>query len=123
MRSSTDKTANAVHFYRALLSLYPQAHRERFGAEMLQTFRDHYADVAARQDSVSLGFWFDVILDEAQSIPHECFVRSEEHTSELQSRPHLVCRLLLEKKKAIAHAAEHQRPGRDRRVVRIAEQV
>src|SRR5436305_10702606 len=35
-----------------------------------------------------------------------CFVngkqndwRSEEHTSELQSRPHLVCRLLLEKKK------------------------
>src|SRR2546422_7428626 len=27
-------------------------------------------------------------------------VRSEEHTSELQSRLHLVCRLLLEKKKA-----------------------
>src|SRR3989442_6941271 len=27
--------------------------------------------------------------------------RSEEHTSELQSRPHLVCRLLLEKKKKI----------------------
>src|SRR5690554_1799706 len=27
--------------------------------------------------------------------------RSEEHTSELQSRPHLVCRLLLEKKKHI----------------------
>src|SRR3989442_4879082 len=30
--------------------------------------------------------------------------RSEEHTSELQSRPHLVCRLLLEKKKATACA-------------------
>src|SRR5690554_28716 len=29
----------------------------------------------------------------------EGLVRSEEHTSELQSRPHLVCRLLLEKKK------------------------
>src|SRR5690554_734342 len=27
------------------------------------------------------------------------YIRSEEHTSELQSRPHLVCRLLLEKKK------------------------
>src|SRR3712207_8359005 len=27
------------------------------------------------------------------------FGRSEEHTSELQSRPYLVCRLLLEKKK------------------------
>src|SRR5690625_6709520 len=29
----------------------------------------------------------------------ERFIRSEEHTSELQSRGHLVCRLLLEKKK------------------------
>src|SRR3989442_6956324 len=29
----------------------------------------------------------------------EFWMRSEEHTSELQSRPHLVCRLLLEKKK------------------------
>src|SRR5438445_9491837 len=28
-----------------------------------------------------------------------CIVRSEEHTSELQSRQYLVCRLLLEKKK------------------------
>src|SRR5690554_7394832 len=27
--------------------------------------------------------------------------RSEEHTSELQSRPHLVCRLLLEKKNRV----------------------
>src|SRR3989442_9675624 len=35
--------------------------------------------------------------------------RSEEHTSELQSRPHLVCRLLLEKKK--------KRPNSDRVVV------
>src|SRR5687768_17648890 len=32
-------------------------------------------------------------------------VRSEEHTSELQSRLHLVCRLLLEKKKK---TTEHQ---------------
>src|SRR5436305_8395826 len=33
-------------------------------------------------------------------LPHELDrPRSEEHTSELQSRPHLVCRLLLEKKK------------------------
>src|SRR5690554_7231443 len=28
--------------------------------------------------------------------------RSEEHTSELQSRPHLVCRLLLEKKNQLS---------------------
>src|SRR5690554_6621342 len=30
--------------------------------------------------------------------PYSLQARSEEHTSELQSRPHLVCRLLLEKK-------------------------
>src|SRR2546422_5801889 len=43
--------------------------------------------------------------------------RSEEHTSELQSRLHLVCRLLLEKKKqlreriwsSLQHASRHQR--------------
>src|SRR3989442_8733339 len=31
-------------------------------------------------------------------------LRSEEHTSELQSRPHLVCRLLLEKKNHPRHS-------------------
>src|SRR3989449_6969845 len=34
----------------------------------------------------------------ALAIPAPADVRSEEHTSELQSRLHLVCRLLLEKK-------------------------
>src|SRR6185503_21166181 len=33
--------------------------------------------------------------------------RSEEHTSELQSRLHLVCRLLLEKKKMIKQPVPH----------------
>src|SRR2546422_2151503 len=33
--------------------------------------------------------------------------RSEEHTSELQSRLHLVCRLLLEKKKKKTHQNTH----------------
>src|SRR5437868_14965428 len=34
-----------------------------------------------------------------RSPPKNCWARSEEHTSELQSRFDLVCRLLLEKKK------------------------
>src|SRR5206468_12897259 len=33
--------------------------------------------------------------------------RSEEHTSELQSRSDLVCRLLLEKKKEIKYSLQH----------------
>src|SRR5207244_9384054 len=35
----------------------------------------------------------------ARWLPALCAARSEEHTSELQSPDHLVCRLLLEKKK------------------------
>src|SRR5436305_7369597 len=45
--------------------------------------------------------------------------RSEEHTSELQSRPHLVCRLLLEKKNNLRasvpetpHAPAHDMPSK-----------
>src|SRR2546428_9461653 len=49
------------------------AHRERLGAERFRAHSDH-----AR-------------------------VRSEEHTSELQSRSDLVCRLLLGKKKTTRH--------------------
>src|SRR2546422_7007745 len=39
-------------------------------------------------------------------------LRSEEHTSELQSRLHLVCRLLLEKKKKLALPASNDRCAR-----------
>src|SRR3712207_7653830 len=49
---------------------------------------------------------FSLILENSQSLSFQmfpllimCFIRSEEHTSELQSRQYLVCRLLLEKKK------------------------
>src|SRR3712207_8986739 len=51
--------------------------------------------------------------------------RSEEHTSELQSRQYLVCRLLLEKKKsmprtsAARHVAELRQVRRPRLAIRI----
>src|SRR5258705_7428065 len=41
---------------------------------------------------------FDKLKDAAE-LARQSRVRSEEHTSELQSLRHLVCRLLLEKKK------------------------
>src|SRR3989449_6505708 len=44
---------------------------------------------------VGLGLVLPLVVAAFQA-PH---IRSEEHTSELQSRLHLVCRLLLEKKK------------------------
>src|SRR5690554_7252758 len=43
--------------------------------------------------------WLQPLLDQASPDCVPEIMRSEEHTSELQSRPHLVCRLLLEKKK------------------------
>src|SRR2546430_3681687 len=39
--------------------------------------------------------------DQIRSAVSEIYVRSEEHTSELQSQSNLVCRLLLEKKNRI----------------------
>src|SRR5205809_6159901 len=45
------------------------------------------SSIAVVASSISGGIW------------SKCSTRSEEHTSELQSRLHLVCRLLLEKKK------------------------
>src|SRR5256884_6534456 len=60
--------------------------------------------VSGRDDKVEIEYnhvspeYFSVV-----GIP----IRSEEHTSELQSRLHLVCRLLLEKKKTHASAVIH----------------
>src|SRR2546429_4644982 len=52
---------------------------------------------ARRTDGVAVGFCGSA--DDRRGAPIGNAARSEEHTSELQSRLHLVCRLLLEKKK------------------------
>src|SRR5690554_7341186 len=44
-------------------------------------------------------FSFTSTITSKVAVLNDLYTRSEEHTSELQSRPHLVCRLLLEKKK------------------------
>src|SRR5690554_2692781 len=59
---------------------------------------------SARIDSLEGLFTYDrrtlyTIFSDDEVLLNELNERSEEHTSELQSRPHLVCRLLLEKKK------------------------
>src|SRR5690554_6999642 len=57
-------------------------------------FRSHYCVSAYWASSaIDLAFFSDTYWNSHAT------TRSEEHTSELQSRPHLVCRLLLEKKK------------------------
>src|SRR2546429_477479 len=49
----------------------------------------------------------EIYFDECVQCHGERGQRSEEHTSELQSRLHLVCRLLLEKKKKTSRQASH----------------
>src|SRR3712207_6863296 len=46
----------------------------------------------------SVTIWYFVLAPHLQDRDAGLGVRSEEHTSELQSRQYLVCRLLLEKK-------------------------
>src|SRR5690554_7092208 len=63
-------------------------------ADQLAYLRDDVGGTGLARAAVGAGtgkqkFQFDVVFSNW---------RSEEHTSELQSRPHLVCRLLLEKK-------------------------
>src|SRR2546422_7561752 len=63
--------------------------------------------VAADASLASAAFW----NAQASGLPSTGATRprSEEHTSELQSRLHLVCRLLLEKKKKKVSTQPHER--------------
>src|SRR5690554_7494915 len=57
-------------------------------------------ELAARQQAGLPPYSFTALLRaEANDLAQTDAFRSEEHTSELQSRPQLVCRLLLEKNK------------------------
>src|SRR5690606_25530049 len=63
-----------------------------------------HPDIAETLNNLGVAY-MDVDLDSAPAMlqraqihVHVCDARSEEHTSELQSREKLVCRLLLEKK-------------------------
>src|SRR5258708_31526140 len=67
--------------------------------------------VAALSSPSPLAAKFSVIRPRA-GWPRGTSGRSEEHTSELQSPDHLVCRLLLEKKKKqFRHATTRRRRG------------
>src|SRR3989442_5262812 len=59
-------------------------------------FRSHHSDSWIAKSSLAVVRRVESPRSRARL--YEALIRSEEHTSELQSRPHLVCRLLLEKK-------------------------
>src|SRR5689334_12356703 len=86
-----DVLCNAEIKFKAFLD-----HAMRLGAEKIAT--GHYARVRERGGRFELLKGLDPAKDQSYFL-HRLTQRSEEHTSELQSQFHLVCRLLLEKKK------------------------
>src|SRR5712664_5001202 len=77
----------------ALIELLRLAPGEHVDVPYLTTFP--YADLAIRLDGLSLGFASVTLITAALLMLARLRLRSEEHTSELQSRSDLVCRLLL----------------------------
>src|SRR5690606_42125769 len=63
---------------------------------------EEYASLAAAQEAGAPTINYGMFINNIVS-------RSEEHTSELQSRENLVCRLLLEKKKTITSSPNNTR--------------
>src|SRR5215216_7331231 len=57
------------------------------------------------------------------SVPSAKVRRSEEHTSELQSPDHLVCRLLLEKKKKITNRLQDIKENKTRRIYKESTHI
>src|SRR5207244_13313074 len=78
--------------------------RDRLVGSVPERIEASVAGLGAGESAEAVGL--RVMLEDAESVrataedlDRAAFVRSEEHTSELQSPDHLVCRLLLEKKK------------------------
>src|SRR5207253_3411250 len=105
------------HPFDALADRFAQIFTERVSAALPKTGRNGVArkagslkrDMSCRYPGCknrSKGPRFRFLCEEHLKLPKkkqdEVLLRSEEHTSELQSRGHLVCRLLLEKKKRTA---------------------
>ncbi len=73
--------------YRLVLRLYPKAHRQRFEAEMLRTFKDQHIDLSKQGAELGIMFWFAVISNEVVSA-------SKDRLTDLRTR-NLVSSLLL----------------------------
>src|SRR3712207_8894714 len=69
----------------------------------VQPGQDRAAEGALDRDALDVHGDVEHAVGEAEREARDHEERSEEHTSELQSRQYLVCRLLLEKKKRYTH--------------------
>jgi hypothetical protein len=70
-RGEVRQRIRAQRMYRLLVRLYPAAHRQAFGQQMVQTFGDHYRDAVQCRGGSRLRFWFAVLADAATSVVTE----------------------------------------------------
>src|SRR3712207_7516174 len=80
-------------------TLFPYTTLFRSPGEAVETEHGVGARPPVQQPVDGGALRLDVLLRHREGLHQDRPVRSEEHTSELQSRQYLVCRLLLEKKK------------------------
>src|SRR5262249_29867238 len=71
MSDDQRRLAQAARMYALVLHLYPRAHRQGFGEQMLQAFRDHYHDAVETAGESAWRFWGGVIADEGKSLFRE----------------------------------------------------
>src|SRR5690554_5088083 len=90
------KSLENENFYSSILTLIVDGKKEQAVIRDLQRHPSKGFPIHADFMRISKGQKITIIIP-IHFLNEE--KRSEEHTSELQSRPHLVCRLLLEKKK------------------------
>jgi hypothetical protein len=85
----------AQRVYRLLVRLYPAAHRQAFGEQMVQMFGDHYRDAIEGRGDNRLRFWLAVLADLAASL-------LTEHAAEARAR----------RRRAVTAVRRLRRPGR-----------
>src|SRR2546421_3643990 len=85
-----------------------------------KAFADFYTRVLGFRLSDWIEDWFVFLRCGPDPVREAEAERSEEHTSELQSRSDLVCRLLLEKKKSKPHRTSSRKKG-NRKAARQAD--
>src|SRR5690625_4483150 len=107
IKAAIGHAASDIHFYPTseVTTIYFRIHGQRQHQQIIT--KDQY-DLLLSYFKFTAGMDIGevrkpqsgVIIHQQNNISYSLRLRSEEHTSELQSRGHLVCRLLLEKKKS-----------------------
>src|SRR2546429_4251013 len=83
-------------------TLFRSGRRITIRTSFLNLIRLHFMSMPLKMAFDIANFRVDSTVSQKFNVVQRVY-RSEEHTSELQSRLHLVCRLLLEKKKQKQH--------------------